>query len=78
MIARQIPPMKLPEVRYVLPPASEQFAIFQFSQAFHQEVAYRQEQARYCQWYRETAVQYRSEYRALQRDLNVLGWFRHC
>jgi hypothetical protein len=68
--------MKLPEIRYYTPPPSEQFAVIRFSQAFHREVAYRQERERYCQWYHETADQHRAEYHALQQDLNILGWFR--
>lgn len=46
------------------------------SYEFHQEVQYRQELDRHCRWYEQTAQRHRQELQKMQRDINVLSWFR--
>jgi hypothetical protein len=68
--------MKFPETRYFVPPPHEAFGVIRFSQAFYQEVSYRAEHQRHCQWYAEVSAQHRAELRKMERDINPLRWFR--
>lgn len=42
---------------------------------FYQEVEYREDFDRYCQWYYETADRHRQEMQKMLGDFNLLGWF---
>lgn len=67
--------MNFSELRHADPSAAP-FALIRFSQSFYQEVAYRQEHERYCQWYKAMATQNQAEHRQLSRDINLFRWFR--
>jgi len=49
---------------------------YQVSREFYQEVQYRQNFERHCQWYQQTAALHRQEVQKMQQDINILGWFR--
>ncbi|MBD2183466.1 hypothetical protein [Aerosakkonema funiforme] len=61
-----------------LPPVAgdEIFAAYQATSEFYQEVRYREEFERYCQWYYTTAQRHRQELQKMKREVNILGWFR--
>ncbi|MBD2102160.1 hypothetical protein [Leptolyngbya sp. FACHB-261] len=64
------------ELRRVLPPdASPTLAEYQLVAEFQQEVSWRQEHERYCQWYSEVAERNREELLKLRGDINLFGWF---
>lgn len=63
-----MPPYELRWIR-PQPAAPDIFELYQISNAFHQEVGYRQERDRYCAWYRSTAEQHQQEFSKLQRDI---------
>lgn len=56
-------------------PTEELLETHQMTREFHEEIHYRQEFERYCDWYHATARQHRREFNKLQMDFNVLGWF---
>lgn len=59
-----------------LPPnIIEAIIVHNLSREFYREVKYREEHARYCQWYYETAEKHRQEFQKMQGDINILGWF---
>lgn len=57
------------------PPSADIFATYQLAHEFHREALYRQEQERYCEWYRATAESHKQELRKMQGDINLFGWF---
>jgi hypothetical protein len=68
--------MKLTEVRRYTPsPADEIFALIRLSQAFYQEIDYRQAHKQHCQWYAETAARNRAELCTLKQRFRLLRWF---
>ena len=42
---------------------------------FYQELQYREEFERYCDWYYLTAKQHQQELEEMREDLNIFGWF---
>lgn len=63
---------------YILPPAQNTMDVLEAHQItieFRQEVRYREDLERYCQWYYDTARQHRRELEKMRRDPNILGWF---
>ncbi|MGE5655962.1 MAG: hypothetical protein ACM37W_05035 [Actinomycetota bacterium] len=67
------------EFRKILPEppsAAEILKQNQITREFYQEVKYRQELERYCQWYYATAQQHQQELEKMRGDINILGWFR--
>jgi len=59
-----------------LPPEAEDvFATYEMAQEFYQEVEYRESLDAYYTWYHTVAEQHRQELAAMQRDVNILGWF---
>jgi hypothetical protein len=68
-----------PDLRWIAPtPPEPDFAVLrahQLTREFHQEVQYRHEFDRHCQWYYATAENHRREVKTMQNDLNLLGWF---
>jgi hypothetical protein len=67
-------PHELPEF-LAQSPQQEAFAVYQLTRKFYQEVEYRQEKERYCQWYHQVAAQHQHEFRKLKRDPYFLNWF---
>lgn len=60
-----------------LPPAADEtFAAYQATSEFYQEITYRQEFERYCQWYYTTAERHRQELKKMKSEANIFGWFR--
>ncbi|AFZ17816.1 hypothetical protein [Allocoleopsis franciscana] len=57
------------------PPSADIFATYQLAHEFHREALYRQEQERYCEWYRATAESHKQELQKMQGDINLFGWF---
>lgn len=47
----------------------------QITREFYQEVQYREDFRRHCQWYYETARQHQEELKKMRKDINILGWF---
>ncbi|MDX2231840.1 MAG: hypothetical protein NW220_19560 [Leptolyngbyaceae cyanobacterium bins.349] len=68
------------DLRWLAPtPPDPEYEILQAGQytwEFYEEVRYRQEFERYCQWYYATAAQHRQEHEKLKNDFNFMGWFR--
>jgi hypothetical protein len=58
------------------PDPSDILVAYNITHHFYREVEYRDAFERHCQWYRETAEMHQQEWRAMQGDLNILGWFR--
>src|SRR3712207_7276617 len=56
------------------PPRS---TLFPYTTLFRsrQELQYRQEHERYCEWYRLTAEQHRHHLQKMRGDINLFGWF---
>lgn len=70
--------MSEPTLRRIVPippPESELFENYQVTDEFYREVQLREEQERYCQWYRQVAEQHRREFEQMQQDINLFGWF---
>lgn len=57
------------------PPATEIFQVYQTTQEFHQEVQYRENFQKHCQWYYEIAEKHQKELKKMQNDINLLGLF---
>lgn len=57
------------------PPPVEMFASHQLAHEFRREAEHRQEFKKYCQWYRQVALQHQQELVAMENDINILGWF---
>lgn len=57
------------------PPPADIFATYQLAHEFHREALHRQEQERYCEWYRLTTERHKQELQTLQKDINLFGWF---
>lgn len=53
----------------------EALEAIQITQEFHQEIKYRQDFERHCQWYYQTAHRHRNEMQKMLGDFNLLGWF---
>lgn len=64
------------ELQWNTPVQLDVLKTYQVSREFYQEVQYRQEFDRYCQWYHQTAERHRQELQKMRRDLNILSWFR--
>ncbi|MFB2968230.1 hypothetical protein ACE1CD_04605 [Aerosakkonema sp. BLCC-F183] len=68
------------ELRRIIPlspvAGDEIFAAYQATSEFYQEVRYREEFERYCQWYYTTAQRHRQELQKMKSEVNILGWFR--
>ena len=56
------------------PPPADIFAAYQLAHQFYREAHHRDEQERYCEWYRLTAERNRQEFQKMQGDLNLFGW----
>lgn len=66
------------QFRYIIPtppPAADIFATYRLTHEFYREAQDRQEQERYCEWYRQTAERHRQELQKMQGDINLFGWF---
>lgn len=57
------------------PPPADIFATYQLAHDFYREAQYRQAHERYCEWYRQIAEDHQQEYKKMQRDINIFGWF---
>lgn len=68
-------PEPFPQIVPAPPQAADVFATHQLAYEFRQEVQYRQEYDRYCEWYRLTAEHNRQELQKMQSDINLFGWF---
>jgi hypothetical protein len=67
------------ELRDILPQppvSAEILKEYKVTREFYQEVKYRQDFERYCEWYYSTAKQHQQELEKMQGDFNILGWFR--
>ncbi|MBW4653944.1 MAG: hypothetical protein KME20_13045 [Kaiparowitsia implicata GSE-PSE-MK54-09C] len=60
-----------------LPPTETEdvFSMYRVAYEFHREVDTRTSLDDYCQWYERVAEQHQQEHRAMQHDINILGWF---
>ncbi|MBC6481806.1 MAG: hypothetical protein GDA56_32645 [Hormoscilla sp. GM7CHS1pb] len=47
----------------------------QVTREFYQELQYREEFERYCDWYYLTAQQNQQELQQMRSELNIFGWF---
>lgn len=56
--------------------AIEILELHQIAQDFRLEMRYRQAFESYCRWYDAIAEQHRQELAAMQRDPDLLAWFR--
>lgn len=66
------------ELQKVVPestPAAEIFQQYQIVREFYDEIKYRQELERHCQWYYATAKQHQHQLQKMQGDFNIFGWF---
>jgi hypothetical protein len=68
-------PEQFPQIFPTPPPAADIFATYQLTYEFRQELQYRQEHERYCEWYRLTAEQHRHHLQKMRGDINLFGWF---
>ena len=68
-------PEPFPQIVPAPPPAADIFATHQLAYEFRQEIEYRQEHERYCQWYHQAAELHRQELQKMQGDVNLFGWF---
>ncbi|MDY7020324.1 MAG: hypothetical protein SWJ54_03050 [Cyanobacteriota bacterium] len=48
---------------------------YQSTHEFYQEVIYREDFKRHCQWYAETAKRHQQELKEMQSDINIFRWF---
>ncbi|MGC1308940.1 MAG: hypothetical protein WA885_17065 [Phormidesmis sp.] len=62
---------KSTEVQWI----AEYFELHQAAQEFRIELARRQTEADYCQWYYEMAQQVQADVVAMENDVNFYGWF---
>lgn len=69
-------PHELPNIVPQPGTVSETLQRAKITREFYQEVQYRREFERYCQWYYAVAEQHQQELKKMQGDLNILGWFR--
>jgi hypothetical protein len=69
-------PHELPHILPQPPVSAEILKEYKITREFYQEVAYRQDFERYCEWYYSTAKQHQQELEKMQGDFNILGWFR--
>lgn len=57
------------------PPVADIFSTHQLAWEFRQEVAYREDFAEYCRWYRLTAQQHQQELTKMRGDIPIFRWF---
>jgi hypothetical protein len=62
---------KSTEVRWI----QETLALHQIAQEFRLEVAKRETEEAYCQWYYAMAEQTRQDAKSMEKDVNFFGWF---
>ncbi|WP_199305855.1 hypothetical protein [Pseudanabaena sp. FACHB-2040] len=56
--------------------AIEILQVHQMAQDFRREVECREQFAAYCDWYDRTALQHQQEWAAMQKDVQLRGYFR--
>lgn len=54
----------------------ENFAAYQTTHKFYQELRHRQDFYNYCQWYQQTAERHQQELQQMRREINLFSWFR--
>lgn len=54
----------------------EYLVLHQAAQEFRLEVEHRENLESYCEWYYQTAAENRQTLEQMQRELNILAWFR--
>jgi hypothetical protein len=54
----------------------EYLALHQAAQEFRLEVEHRDQLEAHCQWYYQTAAENRQTLSQMQREPNILAWFR--
>ncbi|HBY78824.1 MAG TPA: hypothetical protein DEG47_17885 [Cyanobacteria bacterium UBA11148] len=57
------------------PPPADIFSTYQLTHQFYREAEARQEFQAYCEWYRQTAKRHQKEFKKMQGDINIFGWF---
>lgn len=57
------------------PEMMEIIEAYQVTREFYQELQYREEFDRYCDWYDLTVQQHQQELEQMRSELNILGWF---
>ena len=58
------------------PEAEENFAVYQATHQFYQEVRVRSDFKVYCGWYHTTAESHRQDLERMRGELNIFRWFR--
>ena len=69
MISREFQPFSPPAAADIL-------ECHQLAHEFRRESDRREAFEEYCQWYDETARKHREEFKQMENDINILGWFR--
>jgi hypothetical protein len=55
--------------------ASEMIELYRTTREFYDEMEYRTEHDRYCDWYRTVAEQNRRDLEKMRGDINLFRWF---